>query len=294
MKYPLISIIIPSYNRANLIADTLSSVVNQTHKNWEIIIVDDGSTDNTAEMIEPFLSDPRIKYLKRPEDKLPGGNAARNYGYEMSSGEYIKWLDSDDLLQPHCLELQLENLEQNKSEVSFCRSRFFSSNTERNKVIKGDYWHDNFKLSDTLLQDFIFGKIRFSNNDGLWKSNVIGTQPFAENLRNSQEFLMIIKMLSKNLKVSVVNEVGVLVRDHQARMGSKRTYAEFAHNQIYARYLALTYLKNSQSHNRKIELYLLKSMLFYTVKSLKKGEFKHIYSNFKLILDSIYFTKKII
>jgi len=104
---PLVSIIIPTYNRAHLIGETLDSVVAQTYENWECIIVDDGSSDNTDEVIEEYTKkDTRFKYYHRPEEHLPGGNGARNYGFKMSQGEYIIWFDSDDLMTRDHIEIK--------------------------------------------------------------------------------------------------------------------------------------------------------------------------------------------
>lgn len=98
---PLVSIIIPTYNRAHLIGETLDSVLAQTYQNWECIVVDDGSTDGTDEVMAAYMAkDTRFQYHHRPKDRLPGGNAARNYGFEVSKGEYIQWFDSDDLMLP--------------------------------------------------------------------------------------------------------------------------------------------------------------------------------------------------
>jgi glycosyltransferase involved in cell wall biosynthesis len=93
---PLVSIIIPTYNRAHLISETLDSVLAQTYKNWECIIVDDGSNDNTDEVVSEYVKkNNRFKFYHRPDEHLPGGNGARNYGFKMSKGEYVNWLDDD-------------------------------------------------------------------------------------------------------------------------------------------------------------------------------------------------------
>ena len=105
---PLVSVIIPTYNRAHLIGETLDSVLAQTYQNWECIIVDDGSTDNSDEVIGEYVNkDSRFKYYHRPEEHLPGGNGARNYGFKMSQGKYIQWFDSDDLMVAEKLELKV-------------------------------------------------------------------------------------------------------------------------------------------------------------------------------------------
>ena len=118
----MISIIIPTYNRAHLIGETLDSVIAQTYENWECIMVDDGSTDYTDELMEFYCKkDPRIQYCHRPQDRLKGPNACRNYGYELSKGKFINWLDSDDLLSQNKLEEQLWLLEHKQADIAICK-----------------------------------------------------------------------------------------------------------------------------------------------------------------------------
>ena len=95
MKNPTVSVIIPTYNRAHLVGRAIKSVLNQTYRDFEIIVVDDGSTDNTKDIIKEFQKkDKRIKYI--PYEKNKGGSAARNTGIKAAKGEYIAFLDSDD------------------------------------------------------------------------------------------------------------------------------------------------------------------------------------------------------
>src|SRR6187431_937929 len=99
MSFQVISIIIPTYNRANLIGETLDSILAQTYQNWECIIVDDGSDDNTEEVVNSYVKkDSRFQYHQRPHDRPRGGNAARNYGFELSKGEFVNWFDDDDVM----------------------------------------------------------------------------------------------------------------------------------------------------------------------------------------------------
>ena len=107
-KNPLISIIIPAYNSARYIAATIESAIEQTYKNWEMIIVDDGSIDRTENIIESF-KDPRIKYSKIPHGGCPA--AVRNFGINRSEGEYIAFLDSDDIWHKQKLEKQLPHFQ---------------------------------------------------------------------------------------------------------------------------------------------------------------------------------------
>jgi glycosyltransferase involved in cell wall biosynthesis len=100
MTVPYFSIVIPTYNREDLIGRTLTTIQSQTIDEWEVLIVDDGSQDNTADVVRPFLSDSRFQYL--PKENAERG-AARNYGLARAQGEYVVFLDSDDLFHPNHL-----------------------------------------------------------------------------------------------------------------------------------------------------------------------------------------------
>ncbi len=97
------SIIIPTCNRGAILTQAVKSVLDQTFSDFEVVILDDGSTDDTQNRLRPFLSDSRIHYLLRPN---AGVAAARNTGVAASSGTFISFLDSDDLWKPHKLELE--------------------------------------------------------------------------------------------------------------------------------------------------------------------------------------------
>ncbi len=101
---PFFSVIIPTYNRASFIARTLQSVLNQTYSHFEVIVVDDGSTDCTAAVVKEFAG-PRLHYYQKSNGERA---AARNYGTARASGDYVTFLDSDDLLYPGCLQTAAE------------------------------------------------------------------------------------------------------------------------------------------------------------------------------------------
>lgn len=101
----LVSIIMPSYNTAQYIGATIKSVLNQTYTNWELIIVDDCSTDNTDEVVKNYLSDKRIKYLKNEQNS--GAAVSRNRALREAKGQWISFLDSDDFWMPEKLEKQI-------------------------------------------------------------------------------------------------------------------------------------------------------------------------------------------
>lgn len=113
----LVSIIMPSYNTANYIEASIESVRHQTYENWELIIVDDCSTDNTDEVVRPFLADRRIHYLKN--EKNSGAAISRNRALREARGRWIAFLDSDDLWLPEKLEKQVSFMEQNGYHFSY-------------------------------------------------------------------------------------------------------------------------------------------------------------------------------
>ncbi|OCQ98938.1 family 2 glycosyl transferase [Nostoc sp. MBR 210] len=106
---PTVSVIVPTFNRANFLPRAISSILQQTCTNFELIIVDDGSTDNTAEVVKEF-TDPRIQFLSL--GKNYGGSYARNQGIKAASTELIAFLDSDDEWLPEKLELQVKRLQE--------------------------------------------------------------------------------------------------------------------------------------------------------------------------------------
>lgn len=113
----LVSIIMPSWNTGRFIAESIQSVIDQTYTNWELIIVDDCSVDNTDEIVKPFLADVRIKYLHN--EKNSGAALTRNKAMREAQGEWIAFLDSDDLWTPEKLEHQIKFMSDNGYVLSY-------------------------------------------------------------------------------------------------------------------------------------------------------------------------------
>lgn len=141
VKENLVSVIIPTYNRSDLIKETINSVLNQTHKNFELIIVDDGSTDNTKTVIESF-KDNRIKYILQKHIGLPA--TGRNNGINIAKGDYIALLDSDDQWLPKKSEKQSEFMEKNPDILLIASNGYIFL---LNKVLTGNHYWRNKKVS---------------------------------------------------------------------------------------------------------------------------------------------------
>ncbi|BFM42278.1 hypothetical protein CFS9_09190 [Flavobacterium sp. CFS9] len=123
MNKPLVSIIIPAYNRAHLIGETLDSLIGQTYSNWECIIVDDNSSDKTEETVKLYQEkDSRFKLVLKSNEDKKGASVSRNIGLKIANGDYIQFLDSDDILAVNKLEEQIHLLS-NEDEfvISTCK-----------------------------------------------------------------------------------------------------------------------------------------------------------------------------
>ncbi len=150
-KNPEVSVIIPTYNRGNLIARAIQSVLKQTHQNFEIIVIDDASADNTKEVIQSF-NDSRIKYIKHQVNK--GGSAARNTGIKIAQGKYIAFLDSDDEWLPEKLEKQVKKIKESNEKVGVIYTRYWILQNNKKFLSKEPQKRGDI-FEDELFEDWI-------------------------------------------------------------------------------------------------------------------------------------------
>lgn len=136
MSLPLISIITPCYNSGQFIAETIESVLAQTYTNWELLVIDDCSTDNSADIILTYTKlDNRIKYLKT-ENPSGSPTLPRNIGIKMAKGRFIAFLDADDMFLPNKLEKQLKCFDNDKVAIVYSNYEKIAYNGERdNRII---------------------------------------------------------------------------------------------------------------------------------------------------------------
>jgi glycosyltransferase involved in cell wall biosynthesis len=135
---PLVSVLIPCYNAGRWIRETIESVLNQTWQNIEIIVVDDGSSDDSVAVIKHFDS-PRIKLIQQPN---AGAASARNRALSESKGEYIQYLDADDLLSPRKIELQMARLANHPGCIASAEWARFRSTPDEAIFSADDTWQD--------------------------------------------------------------------------------------------------------------------------------------------------------
>lgn len=153
MKKNLVSIITPMYNSEKYIGITIESALNQTYKDWEMIIVDDCSSDNSPKIVKEYAkNDERIKYIKTDSNK--GVSNARNIALKMANGQFISFLDSDDIWDEDKLKKQVDFMKKNKCTISFTAYELIDENNEKlNKIINVPKTVDY----NTLLKGNILG-----------------------------------------------------------------------------------------------------------------------------------------
>jgi glycosyltransferase involved in cell wall biosynthesis len=258
---PIISIIIPSYNRAELLAATIESIQAQSFQDWELLIVDDGSTDHAFDMALKYQrGDLRINVHRRPDTVLKGANGCRNYGFTLSKGKYIKWVDSDDLLPKEALALQLQPLEIDKAlEVCFGQGVFFNNETGNLE----ERWSRKIESRD-ILWDYIRNQIRWPVGGPLWRKSFFTIPPFESTLKNSQEWLMHGQQLLK-LTASqylILPDTVYLIRRGNERMSSYRNSRYFVNQARSRQLLLLSRSKAPVGFKFKAEL-VKQMMIFY-------------------------------
>ena len=194
-----ISIITPCYNAAPYIANTIQSVQNQTISDWEMIIVDDGSSDNSVEIIQKIIAqESRIKLIQKEN----GGSAsARNMGLSVAQGEFIQFLDADDTISLDKLELQSNILEQKKMDVVYSDFRIVNSDGTIRPTIKG-YTFNLFKI---LIGWGPLGTVpphAFLYRHDFIKKNKI---KFTAEIREREDWDFLIKIFSAHPKIKRMN-----------------------------------------------------------------------------------------
>ncbi len=145
MNTELVSVVIPTYNRKDLILRSVRSVEEQDYKNIEIIVVDDGSTDGTYKLFENY-PDERVRYIRYEENK--GACYARNLGADNAKGEYIAFQDSDDVWRPDKLRKQLDYIKESGADLVYCGITLFDAHS---KIYCLNYYSS--KLHDNIHND---------------------------------------------------------------------------------------------------------------------------------------------
>jgi glycosyltransferase involved in cell wall biosynthesis len=214
---PLVSIIIPCYNGAHVVSDAIRSALAQTYEPKEVIVIDDGSTDGSVEIIRSF--EPRIHLIERPRSGLP---ATRNAGYRVAKGELIQCLDADDLLDPEKLEVQVPlALRAGPRTLTCCRARVISrgSNEARYEYdcnwTGGDFFHACNSIIQAAMPLF-------------WREQIARVNGQREELPCNGDLDLIMRLVADGNRLSGLSLCGVTIRKQDESMTSRPNWINSA------------------------------------------------------------------
>ncbi|MEI6042256.1 MAG: glycosyltransferase family 2 protein [bacterium] len=204
----LVSVIIPSYNTESYICESIESVLNQSYTKIEILIIDDGSTDNTELILKDYIKNNQIKYFK----KQNGGPAsARNLGIKKSTGEYIAFIDADDMWEKNKIERQLQIIKETQSDLVYTSRYLINSNNTQRTF---DDFHFQESLCGLIDNNYII------NSSVLLGKEVVSKYLFDEYTESFavEDYKLWLKLKSLNYKFTFINEPLTLYRIHSKQI----------------------------------------------------------------------------
>lgn len=289
-KKPTVSVIIPTYNRAHLVGRAIQSVLNQTYRDFELIIVDDGSTDNTEEVIKQFQKqDKRIKYLLHEKNR--GGSAARNTGIKNTSGVFLSFLDSDDQWLPNKLESEVKILYNNQNCI-ICVTGYKFINENNEKIISCS----NINKKNISQKIVLRGECITTNDFTVRKDLTVKIGGFDEALpaRQDWDFWIRITSMGLGLQVPLYTVNKYTMRHDQISFGIKN---KLKGTEILYKKHKKQFFLEPIAHQRILRSLGLMSLLNYNnIKAIKYFEESYQYTrklNKKLKIIIILFILKI-
>lgn len=226
MDIPRITIIMATYNRAHFIMETLLSVQAQTFTNWECLIIDDGGSDNTQEIISPVLEqDNRFRFLHRRDIYKKGLPGCRNYGLDLAQGESIIFFDDDDIVHPDNLKTSLEVIE--KRNVDFCHYQKMSFKEGKPKIENSPIAIIR-PLTKLDIEQIVTQEIGLASCTVLWNKHCFDKIRFNENLMYAEEWECYSRIISENFKGIIISNVLYYNRKHL----NSNTGEFYCHNPI--------------------------------------------------------------
>ena len=209
---PAITIIMATYNRANFIKETLLSIQNQTFANWECIIIDDGGTDNTGDIIQEVLQDDkRFQFLKRTGQYKKGLPGCRNCGLDLAQGDYIVFFDDDDIVHPDNLKISHTIIMNNN--VDFCHYQKQSFENE-GPVFQFQMVQNRTSLSDKDIESVLTQKIGMASCTVLWSKKCFESIRFREELLYAEEWECYSRIIMNGFRGLIIDSVLYFNRKH--------------------------------------------------------------------------------
>lgn len=211
---PTVTIIMATLNRAHLIKETIISIQNQNYKNWECLIIDDGTSDNTIEVIAPILQqDLRFQFLKRPDSYKKGLPGCRNFGLDLAKGEHLVFFDDDDIIHPDNLKICLDYI--NNTNIDFChyqKSSFITKIPLFKEIQKSK--NEVISLNKNNIEDVVTEKIGLASCTVIWKRKCFSTIRFNEKLLYAEEWECYVRIISEGFRGIIIDSVLYYNRKH--------------------------------------------------------------------------------
>ena len=235
----LVTIIVPVYNLELYIGDCIQSILMQTYSNLQVIIVDDGSTDNSLNVIKKFVEvDNRIMVFFQ---KNSGVSSARNYGLQMASGEYIMFVDGDDMIVDNAVEKLLEFILKYDTDIVCCGFTFVNSDGNISRAIGNVKVHYVLR-NENILANYLLGKNIWSSCWArLYKKEILDKYGinFSQDLSIGEDGYFTLQIMSKASSIVIIGDClyRILVRPSSATRGSKVEMRVDSTPELYADYL---------------------------------------------------------
>lgn len=266
-----IAIILTSHNREALIIETLKSIQEQTETNFHCFIIDDFSTDDTADVVKNFIkNDDRFFFHSKINGDNKGLSASRNIGLELIKGEdfeYIQFFDDDDIMHPKKLELQLKDLDDHPdTQFSLCGSKNFGDESE----ISWDERTTDFdKIENNLWDAYLVGELKFVAQVPLFRKRFFDSYKFDEDLFYAEEWVLFVQQFYMEKPKFLVNERVLFYRrkhDKSITSGGTRDFIVRKTSAI-AGIKVLDFLSQNKIHSRISILHYLRYFLLYNYDS---------------------------
>ena len=261
---PKVSIIMATYNRSEYILESIKSIQNQIFKDWECLIIDDGGTDDTQEVLEPVLKeDTRFQYFIRTPKYHKGLPGSRNYGLDLAKGDYIIFFDDDDIAHPQNLEICVAELSNN--DISFCRYI--------RDVFRGDYVYNfdyskkysSFYIDSRDINKILRNELQFNSCAVMWTKESFANHRYTEHLKYAEEwevYARVITSVNKGISINKTlyygrkQNVSITGDFGNRNLSSLASYAD-------AIQLVIATLKNKQLLSSEIIRYFIQVSLQY-------------------------------
>jgi len=217
-----VSVVIPTYNRIKTLPRAIDSVLKQSYRNWELFVIDDGSTDSTKDLVQEIYFDiPKIHFIKRPNSRPKGANACRNIGIEKGTGKYVALLDSDDEWESAHLENCLK-LANNVNEFYGC----YSSIIRKNMFKEFECISRPIKSKESLIDFLLSGKFRAQTSTYFLLKNAALNIKFDENLQRNQDWDFFIRF-GKRYNWIFNNSICVIAHSSKRKVFTNEHFESF-------------------------------------------------------------------